>query len=199
MSDPKKYWVGFNLVKGIGSARTRALLEHFDSLEEAWNADRGQLLDAGLGEKTADNLIQVRRQVDLDRIWDGILQKGIRVITFQEEEYPRRLKEVDLPPPVLFIRGELRADEDWAVAIVGTRRMTAYGRQVTEELAEHLGRHGIAVVSGLARGSGCHRTPIGDSSKRADLCCAWLRGGCGLSPRAPQAGRGDHPKWRSDQ
>lgn len=152
MSDLQKYWVGFNLVKGIGSARTRALLDHFDSLEQAWNADRSRLLEAGLGEKTADNLIQVRRQIDLDKIWDGILQKGIRVVTFQEEAYPRRLKEVDLPPPVLFIRGELQADEDWAVAIVGTRRMTAYGRQVTEELAEHLGRHGIAVVSGLARG-----------------------------------------------
>jgi DNA processing protein len=76
MSDLKKYWVGFNLVKGIGSARTRALLDHFDSLEQAWNADRSQLLEAGLGEKTADNLIQVRRQVDLERIWDGILQKG---------------------------------------------------------------------------------------------------------------------------
>ncbi len=93
MPDPKKYWVGFNLVKGIGSARTRALLDHFDSLEQAWNADRRQLLDAGLGEKTADSLIQVRRQVDLDRIWDGILQKGIRVVTFQEEDYPRRLKK----------------------------------------------------------------------------------------------------------
>ena len=62
MSDLKKYWVGFNLVKGIGSARTRALLDHFDSLEQAWNADRSQLLEAGLGEKTADNLIQVRRR-----------------------------------------------------------------------------------------------------------------------------------------
>jgi DNA processing protein len=152
MIDPKAYWVGFNLVKGIGSARTRALLEHFDSLQDAWNADRSQLLEVGMGEKAADNLIQVRRQVDLERIWESILQKGIQVITFQEDGYPRRLKEVDLPPPVLFIRGELRADEDWSVAVVGTRRMTAYGRQVTEELGEHLGHHGVAVVSGLARG-----------------------------------------------
>ena len=152
MIDPKAYWVGFNLVKGIRAARTRTLLNHFGSLEIAWKADTQQLVEAGLGERVIDNLLQVRRQVDLERIWGEIENKGITVITVQEEAYPRKLKEIDLPPPVLFIRGEIRLDDDWAVGIVGTRRMTAYGRQVAEELAEFLARYGVTVVSGLARG-----------------------------------------------
>jgi DNA processing protein len=152
MIDPKAYWVGFNLVKGIGAARTRTLLDHFGTLEMAWKADKQQLIEAGLGERIIDNLLQVRRQVDLERIWADIEVKGIKVITVQEDGYPRRLKEIDLPPPVLFIRGEIRLDDDWAVGIVGTRRMTAYGRQVAEELAEFLAHHGVTVVSGLARG-----------------------------------------------
>jgi DNA processing protein len=152
VTDAKAYWVGFNLVKGIGAARTRLLIDHFGTLEAAWNAERQQLLETGLAEKVVDTLLQVRRQVDLDRIWADIEHKGIKVFTVQEDSYPRRLKEIDLPPPVLFVRGEISADDDWAVGIVGTRRMTAYGRQVAEELAEFLARHGVTVISGLARG-----------------------------------------------
>jgi DNA processing protein len=66
--------------------------------------------------------------------------------------YPRRLKEIDQPPPVLYVRGTITDKDDWAVAIVGTRKVTAYGRQVAEEIATFLAHNGITVVSGLARG-----------------------------------------------
>jgi DNA processing protein len=69
-----------------------------------------------------------------------------------DEAYPQRLKEIDQPPPVLYLRGELSTEDDWAVAIVGSRRVTPYGRQVTEEIASFLAANGVTVVSGLARG-----------------------------------------------
>jgi len=106
--DPKAYWVGFNLVKCIGAARLRILLDFFGSLESAWNAEKRQLLEAGLGERVVDNLLQLRRQVDLERIWGEIERKAIKVVTVQDETYPRRLKEIDLPPPVLYIQGKTR-------------------------------------------------------------------------------------------
>jgi DNA processing protein len=62
------------------------------------------------------------------------------------------LKEIDQPPPVLYVRGTLTAEDLWAVAVVGTRRVSAYGRQVTEELVTFLAANGVTVVSGLARG-----------------------------------------------
>jgi DNA processing protein len=85
-------------------------------------------------------------------VWETIEQQGITVLTWEDELYPRRLKEIDQPPPVLYTRGELVETDEWAVAIVGTRRVTAYGRQVTEEIAGALARNGVTVVSGMARG-----------------------------------------------
>ena len=76
----------------------------------------------------------------------------MRVLTSDDPAYPARLREIEQPPPVLFVRGEWLAEDQIAVAIVGTRRITAYGRQVTEQLATHLAANGITIVSGLARG-----------------------------------------------
>jgi DNA processing protein len=152
LSDSRKYWIGFNLVKGIGAVRFQALLDHFGDAQSAWNAPTDVLRQSGLGQKTLENLLQIRAQVDLDRVWESIQAQGIQVLTWEDEAYPARLKEIDQPPPVLYLRGELKPGDTWAVAIVGTRRITAYGRQVTEEVASALARDGITIVSGLARG-----------------------------------------------
>lgn len=148
----RRYWVGFTLVKGIGAVRLQALQKHFGSLETAWHAPREALEAAGLGPKLAERVLQVRQQVDLDRFVEKTEAQGITILTWEDPAYPRRLKEIEQPPPVLYVRGQLTEDDFWAVAIVGTRRVTAYGRQVTEEVASFLAANGITIVSGLARG-----------------------------------------------
>lgn len=148
----KAYWVGFNLVRGIGAVRLKGLLDFFGSLEVAWQAPADALKNAGITGKVIENLLMVRKQVDLARVWDRIQSQGIQVLTWEDELYPRRLREIDQPPPVLYVRGEILDEDNWSVAIVGTRKITVYGRQVTEELAGFLAQHGITVVSGLARG-----------------------------------------------
>ena len=150
--DPRAYWLGFNLVKGIGSVRLQGLLNYFGNLEIAWQAPPEAFREAGLSSKVIENLVRVRGEVDLDTELERILSKNIQVITWESNEYPRRLKEIHQPPPVLYVRGNLSLEDEWAVAIVGTRRVTAYGRQMTEELAGYLAGNGITVVSGLARG-----------------------------------------------
>jgi DNA processing protein len=152
MDDSKQYWVGFNLVKGIGAVRFRALLDTFGSAQAAWEASPQALREAGLGQKTVENLLTVRSQDSLSRIWKQLETQGILLLTWEDDNYPRRLKEIDQPPPVLYVRGELRSEDEWAVAIVGTRRVTPYGRQVAEEVASALARNGVTIVSGLARG-----------------------------------------------
>ncbi len=149
---PKAYWVGLNMVRGIGAVRMRTLLDHFGEAQFAWEAPPDTLRAIGLHPRIVDNLLQMRREIDLERCWQQIETFGIHVLTWDEEAYPVRLKEIDQPPPVLYVRGELQIADEWAVAIVGTRRVTAYGRQVTEELAGTLARQGVTVVSGLARG-----------------------------------------------
>jgi DNA processing protein len=131
LNDPHLYWVGFNLVKGIGAVRFRTLLDFFGSAEMAWQAPADALREAGLSQKLVENLVKVRSQVLLEKVWERMQAQGIQVLTWDDEAYPRRLKEIDQPPPVLYLRGRLIPEDEWAVAIVGTRRITAYGRQVT--------------------------------------------------------------------
>jgi DNA processing protein len=150
--DDKRYWIGFNLIKGIGAVRMQALIHHFGDLEVAWKASPADLGEAGLGRKVIERVIQVREEVDLRKLWEKIESQGIKILTWQDESYPGRLKEIDQPPPVLYIRGEYLPDDLFAVAIVGTRRVTAYGRQITEEISSYLAANGITVISGLARG-----------------------------------------------
>lgn len=148
----KRYWVAFNLVKGIGAVRLQALLDHFGDLEIAWQAPREALQAAGLSSKLAERVQQVREGVDLEKTMAGIHARGISILTWEDDLYPHRLKEIDQPPPVLYMRGALTSEDTWAVAVVGTRRISAYGRQVTEELSAFLAANGVTVVSGLARG-----------------------------------------------
>lgn len=152
MSDARRYWVAFSLVKGIGAVRFQALLNFFGDPQIAWEAPADTLREAGLSEKIIDNLLQLRSSVSIDRAWERLQARGIEVLILTDEEYPRRLREIDQPPPVLYVRGKLCQQDDWAVAIVGTRRITAYGRQIAEEVAGTLARNGVTVVSGLARG-----------------------------------------------
>ncbi len=152
MSDPRQYWVAFSLVKGIGPVRFQALLDYFGEPQIAWGAPPQALREAGLSEKIVENLVQVRSSNELETIWEQLEGKGISVTILPDEDYPSRLRELDLPPPVLFMRGEFTPDDEWAVAVVGTRRVTAYGRQIAEDIGGTLARNGITVVSGLARG-----------------------------------------------
>ena len=150
--DDKKYWVGFNLIKGIGAVRMQGLAAYFGDMEIAWNASPADLTEAGLGAKVIDRVLTARQTVSLDKVWERIESQGIKILTWGDETYPARLKEIDQPPPVIYIRGEYLLDDLFAVAIVGTRKVTPYGRQVTEEIASFLAANGMTVVSGLARG-----------------------------------------------
>ncbi|MEK7785014.1 MAG: DNA-processing protein DprA, partial [Chloroflexota bacterium] len=151
MSD-YRYWIGFNRVKGIGPAKVRALLDHFGNLEAAWQANRVDLQEAGLDRRSLDSLEAARKGMDLDILLAEVEKAGFHLLCWDDEGYPRRLREVANPPPVIYVRGALVDRDDWAVAIVGTRRASAYGKEVARELSGALASAGVTVVSGLARG-----------------------------------------------
>jgi DNA processing protein len=148
----KSYWVAFNLVKGIGSVRLQGLLNHFGDLAIAWSAPMDALHAAGLSQKLCERVVQMRDGINLDKVMSDIESKGIKIVIWEDEHYPARLKEIDQPPPVLYIRGELTKEDFWAVAVVGTRRVSSYGRQIADELCTYLAANGVSVISGLARG-----------------------------------------------
>ncbi len=152
MGDTRQYWVAFSLVKGIGAVRFQAVLNYFGDPQIAWGAPTEALRQAGLSDKIIENLVRTRDQVDLDKLWEEMEQKNISILIQQDESYPKRLNEIDQPPPVLYTQGNINPDDEWSVAIVGTRRVTAYGRQVAEDIAGRLARNGLTIISGLARG-----------------------------------------------
>jgi DNA processing protein len=147
-----KYWLGFNLVRGIGPAKFRKLCQQFGSPGEAWSASELQLQQAGIGQRALQNLIEFRRAVDLEAELERVRSRGITLITWNDEDYPRYLKEITNPPPLIYSQGELLPSDEWAVAVVGTRRLTAYGRQVTQDVVTGLVQNSITIISGLARG-----------------------------------------------
>ena len=153
MNDQRLYWLGFSLVPRIGPGRLRKLLEIFDSPETAWKASEEAVRGVGLPRDAFEALIKVRREVDLERELDRVHDHGFHILTWDDLTYPSRLRQIEYPPPVLYIWGELLPQDEVAVAVVGTRSATAYGREVTENLVEALTSGGVTVVSGLARGT----------------------------------------------
>ncbi len=151
-SRERGYWLALTRVVGIGPARFQRLLQHFGSAARAWHADGQALLAAGLDARSVRALLALRQHVDPADEERRLRAQRITALTLEDAAYPAALRSITDPPPVLFLRGALTVADEWAVAIVGTRRATAYGRQVAEHLAGTLAQAGVTVVSGLARG-----------------------------------------------
>jgi len=162
-----KYWIGFNLVSGIGSKRLRALLHAFGDVKAAWNASEEELMAIGLDQRSIRNLLDARARLDLDAELAKAEAANVRVLVWDDPDYPSNLKRIDSAPPLLYLRGELRPEDEWAVAVVGTRRATDYDKEVTRKLVTELARAGVTVVSGLARGvdAAAHRAALDEGGR----------------------------------
>lgn len=172
----RKHWIGFNLVKGIGPMKVRALQDHFGDLERAWNADAADLRQAGLDRRALTSLLTARGNLDLDAELEKLARHDIQALTWLDLDYPARLLQIPDPPPVLYVRGQLTPDDEWAVAVVGTRRASAYGKTVTSRLVTDLVVNHVTIVSGLARGldGEAHRAALKASGRTIAVL------GCGL-------------------
>jgi len=147
-----RYFIGFNRVSGIGPAKLQKLLDFFGDLETAWTAGAFELAQAGLDKRAIENLLLARKEWNLDAEVEKARKACDAILTWDDDAYPRRLKEIPLPPPVLYIKGKLAPEDDWALAVVGTRRASAYGKEIARTLCAELARNKMTIVSGLARG-----------------------------------------------
>jgi DNA processing protein len=120
--------------------------ERFGSLGNAWHAGLTELRTAGLDDKTAQLVSTRKLAIDPDAELQRLVDAGIRAVTWHDDGFPKRLEEIYDVPPVLYLRGEILPDDTRSVAVVGTRKPTAY------QMAHDLARSGVTVVSGLAIG-----------------------------------------------
>ena len=151
--DSSEALVALNLLPDIGPVRVRNLLSRFGSAQAVLAATQADLSQVDkVGFKAANNIIRWRELIDLDGELRRIDQFGANIVTTDDSEYPALLRQIYDPPLVLYVRGTLRPEDAYAIAMVGTRQSTLYGRQTAERLARQLAASGVTVVSGGARG-----------------------------------------------
>jgi DNA processing protein len=142
-----------SLVSGIGPRIRKLLLEAFGSPSAVFSAAPSDLRCVqGVGPELTRRIAVAREEIDVQAELDLCAANGIRILNDSEADYPRALREIDDPPGILFVRGELLPQDALAIAVVGSRHATQYGLAQAERLAGSLARAGFTIVSGLARG-----------------------------------------------
>lgn len=156
MKEKLKYWVWLSSIPGIGARKSARLIELFGEPEKIWFLPEEQLRKTTfLNETNIRQIVDKKHRSEAQRHMEMIFQKNISVITIKDESYPFYLKNIHDPPIALYIKGTLYKDEK-SVAVVGARRATPYGLEIAEKLSFELARHGITVISGMARGIDSH-------------------------------------------
>ncbi len=179
------FWVGFSKVPGIGPARLRILLDYYGTIEEAWTANPGELRAIGLDRRSVESLVKVRETFNFDAELAKLERLNVSVLNWDNPDYPQLLKSISDSPPVLYVRGKITPADEWAVAVVGTRRATTYGKECTRMLASGLVENGITIVSGLAYGidTEAHKTAV--NARRRTIAVL----GCGVDIAYPAENR----------
>ncbi len=169
----KLYLAALQMVSGIGRARLKALVEFFGSAQLAWQADRRNLFLCGcLDETTCNNLLASREKIDIHKLANQWEKHDIKICSFADVEYPALLRHIFNPPMIIYYRGRLPVTEN-LIALVGSRRASAYGKNAAKMLAADLAAAGVWVVSGGARGidSAAHQGAILTGHTIAVLGC----------------------------
>jgi len=179
------HWIGLKAVPGIGNVTFRRLLERFETPAAALSAPPAAL--AGVRGVTPAILEAIgssswRAFAEAECL--RLATSGARIVTFTSADYPKSLFEIPDPPPFLYVRGKLRCHET-AVAIVGSRRATAYGLQTTTRLAGALAGQGVTVISGMARGvdTAAHKGALAADGRTIGVL------GCGIDMVYPPENR----------
>lgn len=136
----------------FGPARVDLLLKYFGSAIGVWKASSKELSEIGLKKDTVQKFELHRKKFNPEAYFNRLDKLSISYLTFKDENYPNNLAELTNAPIVLYYKGNIKASDEFAIAIVGTRKMTSYGREVTERFAAELASVGVTIVSGLAIG-----------------------------------------------
>jgi len=179
------YWIAFSRVMGIGPVRFKRLLDFFaEDVALAWHAKHTELRAAGLDQKIVESFLRQRSTITPQFELERLERLRVQVITWKDAAYPPLLRKIEYAPPVLYVCGRFAEDDyRYSLGIVGTRKMSNYGRQVTEHFTRELVKGKITIVSGLALGidTVAHTTAL-DAGGRTIAVLA-----CGLDTIYPSA------------
>ena len=152
---PTQFDLASTLLPGIGSKLSKTLISYCGSAEAIFSMPKQKIQKIpGVGSKTVETILFHRADAlkKSEEIIQACEQKGITILHYTHTDYPSRLKQIVDAPPILYYEGNIPLKYKKAVAIVGTRKATEYGRKITEEIVEQLAPHQPVIISGLAYG-----------------------------------------------
>ncbi len=152
MDQDLKYWNAFNQNLKIGPVRFQKIYNHFENLSAAWQASAQELSRAGLEPNVIDYFMVKRKEINPDAEMEKLYRENINIITIKNSVYPKILKEIYSPPALLYVKGQITEMDDISLGVVGTRKISAYGKIVAPDIINELAANKITIVSGLALG-----------------------------------------------
>jgi len=198
MDEEKKRWVAFSVFPGIGPVRFRLLYDYFGSAHAAWDAPIAELKHIGLGEKRSDAFDHFRKTFDLDGYVSQLAELHVSVLTLTDPKYPALLKKISDAPFLLYVRGKpsyrvssggkhekIPIRMNRTLAVVGTRKVSRYGVEVTQKIVTDLVSAGVTIVSGMAYGvdAVAHQSALDGGGQTVAVL------GCGVDVIAPPSNR----------
>lgn len=177
--EEKIYWLGFSQVPGVGPGRFAKLLDYFSSAKIAWDAEE-KALETVLKPAVTKKFLDFKKTFFIEEYLQKMQKAKVSFVTLEDIDYPQLLKQIKNPPFVLFYKGDVEVlkhvQHDVCIGIVGTRKITDYGRQVTETITKELVESDCVIVSGLAMGvdAVAHQTTIDNNGKTIAVL------GCGV-------------------
>ena len=184
MTDELASWIGMSAFPGIGPVRFKLLYDYFGSAKAAWEANSRALRAIKLPSTLIQELVAFRKTWDANEYIGRLAELHVHVLTLNDPKYPKLLKQIPDAPFLLYVKGR-RTDTplnlDKTIAVVGTRKITPYGREVTRQLVGELVSYGFTIVSGLAYGvdAAAHQAALDAGGKTIAVL------GCGIDIIAP--------------
>ncbi len=147
-----KYWIALSSIEELSSSFIQRLYNHFGDIERAFNANDLSAIE-GLSVKKAEKFFRLRDKTDVDKALQLVIERGVKYLTFDDENYPQMLRNIDDAPSVLYYKGDLfDCNLNKTLAVVGSRRATSYAKDALAKIISELNGTDICVVSGLASG-----------------------------------------------
>jgi len=184
MEEEKQYWLGFSVFPGIGPVRFGLLLKFFGSAKSAWGASEKMLQSVHFPQKLIEEFISFRKHFSFAHYQQQLHENHVSVLTLDDPRYPKLLKEISDPPFLLYVKAK-KSDHpinmERTIAVVGTRQMTRYGKEVVERIVSDLVLSGCTIISGMAYGidAAAHQSAIDNAGKTVAVL------GCGVDIIAP--------------
>ena len=147
-----QFLLALHTIDGFGPVRLKKLIERFGDPKIAWEADLREIREIGIPEGVVQVFADARKKVDPEKMILDLEKMGIKWISIFDDSYPNLLKQIYDPPTVFYFKGEFTLADSRSIAVVGTRKITGYGKLVTQKFVTDLVNSGITIVSGLARG-----------------------------------------------